>query len=91
MLAPLLTKKQIQIVLSGGSTGGALHAYKILKEMRVSEPVIGETDILPYAARLISPTHIKIFYKVKWRLFSCFPSQHASDFFNDIRSIYIQN
>jgi hypothetical protein len=56
MLAPLLTKKQIQIVLSGGSTGGALHAYKILKEMRVSEPVIGETDILPYAARLISPT-----------------------------------
>jgi opine dehydrogenase len=89
MLAPLLTKKRIQIVLSGSSsTGGALHAYKIFKEMRVSEPIIGETDILPYAARLVSPTHIKIFYKVKWRLFSCLPSQHSSDFFNDIKSIY---
>ncbi len=88
MLSHLLTKKQIPIVLSGSSTGGALHAYKILKQMRVSEPIIGETDILPYAARLVSPTHIKIFHKTKWRQLSCFPSEHSSDFYEDMKPIY---
>ncbi len=88
MLAPLLTKKQIPIVLSGSSTGGALHVYKILREKRVSEPIIGETDILPYAARLISSTHIKIYHKVKWRLFSCFPSQQSSGFYDDMKPLY---
>ena len=88
ILAPLLTGKQIPIALSGSSTGGPLHAYKILKDMRVSEPIIGETDILPYAARLVSQTQLKIFHKVKWRLFSCFPSQHSSDLYTDMRSIY---
>jgi opine dehydrogenase len=88
MLSHLLTKKQIPIVLSGSSTGGALHAYKILKQMRVSEPIIGETDILPYAARLVSPTHIKIFHKTRWRQLSCFPSEHSSDFYEDMKPIY---
>jgi opine dehydrogenase len=88
ILAPLLTRKQIPIVFSGSGTGGALHVYKILKEMGVSQPIIGETDILPYAARLVSQTHIKIFHKVKWRLFSCFPSRHSSNLYSDIKSVY---
>jgi opine dehydrogenase len=88
ILAPLLTRKQIPIVLNGSSTGGALHAYKILREMGVSKPIIAETDILPYAARLVSPTHIKIFHKLKWRLFSCFPSQHTIDLHDEVKSIY---
>ncbi len=33
ILAPLLTRKQIPIVFSGSGTGGALHVYKILKEI----------------------------------------------------------
>jgi opine dehydrogenase len=88
MLASLLVRKQMPIVLNGSSTGGALHAYKILKEMRVREPIIAETDILAYAARLVSPTHIKIFHKLKWRLFSCFPSQHTIDLHDKVKSIY---
>lgn len=88
MLAPLLTKKRIPIMLSSSSTGGALHAYKILKDIGVNEPIVGETDILPYAARLISPTHIKISHKVKWRFFSCFPSQHSSDLYDEMKSVY---
>lgn len=89
MLAPFLTGKQIPIVLNGSSTGGALHTYKILKDMRVSEPIIGETDTLPYAARLVSQTQVKIFHKVKHRLFGCFPSQQYSDLYTDMKSIYI--
>jgi opine dehydrogenase len=88
IIAPLLTRKQIPIVLSGSGTGGALHVYKILKEMGVSEPIIAETDILPYAARLVSQTHIKIFHKVKWRLFSCFPSRHSDGVYPHMKSIY---
>lgn len=88
MLAPLLSRKQIPIVLSGSGTGGALHVYRILKEMGISQPIIGETDILPYAARLVSPIHIRIFHKVKWRLFSCFPSRHSSNLYSDIKSMY---
>jgi opine dehydrogenase len=88
MLAPLLRRKQIPIVLSGSGTGGALHVYKILKEMGINQPIIGETDILPYAARLVSPIHIKIFHKVKWRLFSCFPSQNSGNLYSDVKSAY---
>jgi opine dehydrogenase len=88
MLAPILSRKEIPIVLSGSGTGGALHVYRILKEMGISQPIIGETDILPYAARLVSPTHIKIFHKVKWRLFSCFPSRHSSNLYSNIKSAY---
>ncbi|HEU4447650.1 MAG TPA: hypothetical protein VFR94_23450 [Nitrososphaeraceae archaeon] len=40
ILAPLLTRKEIPIALSGSSTDGDLHSYKILKDMRVSEPII---------------------------------------------------
>lgn len=88
ILAPHLTKKQIPIVLSGSSTGGALHAYKILKDMKVSEPTIAETDILPYAARLVSQTEVKIFHKVRWRLFGCFPSQHCTSLYDHMKTVY---
>lgn len=41
ILAPLLTGKEIPIALSGSITAdGSLHSYKILKDMRVSEPII---------------------------------------------------
>lgn len=45
IVAPLLTGKEIPIALSGSSTDGALHSYKILKDMRVSEPIIENSKL----------------------------------------------
>jgi opine dehydrogenase len=96
LLVPILSKKtsmttkQHMVLLNGSTTGGALFVSRILMESGVSGlPVaVGETDILNYACRLQNPTHIKIYHKVKHRLFSCFPSKYNNDTYKQIKEIF---
>ncbi len=82
------TRKNPIILLNGSTTGGALFVSGILKEMGISDPLVCETDILNYACRLQNPTSIKIYHKVKQRLFSCFPSKYNSYAYEQIKSIF---
>jgi opine dehydrogenase len=92
LLAPILIKKrrtkQQMILLNGSTTGGALFVSRILREMGVSNPIVCETDILNYACRLQNPVCIKIYHKVKHRLFSCFPSKYNNDTYKQIKDIF---
>lgn len=92
LLTPILNKRRLRqmILLNGSTTGGALFVARILKEMGVSDPQIAvcETDILNYACRLQNPTYLKIYHKVKQRLFSSFPTKYKNDAYEHIRSIF---
>jgi opine dehydrogenase len=92
LLAPILEKKRNKeqmILLNGSTTGGALFVSRILKEMSKSaKGIVCETDILNYACRLQNSTSVKIYHKVKHRLFSCFPSRYNNDTYDQIKEIF---
>ncbi len=85
-----IEKGQIKpiILLNGNTTGGSLFVSTLLREFGIHNLPVCETDILNFACRLQSPTHIKIYHKVKRRLFGCFPSKYGKDTFNMIKNIF---
>lgn len=76
------------ILLNGNTTGGSLYVSGLLRKFGIYNLPVCETDILNFACRLQSPTHIKIYHKVKQRLFGCFPSKYRKDTFDIIKKVF---
>lgn len=76
------------ILLNGNTTGGSLFVSTLLREFGIQNLPVCETDILNFACRLQSPTHIKIYHKVKQRLFGCFPSEYRKETFDKIKNVF---
>jgi opine dehydrogenase len=76
------------IMLNGNTTGGSLYVSSIFRRLGIHNPIVCETDILNFACRLQSPTHIKIYHKMTHRLFGCFPSKYSNDVFEKIKIIF---
>ena len=76
------------ILLNGNTTGGSLYVSALLRKFGIDNLPVCETDILNFACRLQSPTHIKIYHKVKRRLFGCFPSKYRKDTFDIIKNVF---
>lgn len=76
------------IMLNGNTTGGSLYVSSILRRLGIRNPLVCETDILNFACRLQSPTHIKIYHKMNHILFGCFPSKYSNDVFEKIKIIF---
>jgi len=89
-VAPLL-KKDDRIVLSPGSTGGALEFRKILSEHGAPEGVkVGETNTLIYACRISDPGHVKILGVKEFLGVAALPARDTQDLLEPLREIYPQ-
>jgi opine dehydrogenase len=87
-IAPYLHDRQV-IFLSPGATGGSLNVARILREVNKDVDVkICETNTLPYACRLLSPTQVKIYHLVHYLLFATFPSKYSEEIFGFIKPLY---
>jgi opine dehydrogenase len=77
------------VILTPGSTGGALEFSSILSKTRRMKKVrITETTSLPYAARLTGPAKVKISLITKRICFASFPAKETVDAKGLLAEIY---
>jgi opine dehydrogenase len=89
-IAPLL-KKDDRIVLSPGSTGGALEFRKILSEHGAPKGVkVGETNTLIYACRISGPGHVKILGVKEFLGVAALPATDTQALLEPLKEIYPQ-
>lgn len=83
----LISEDQI-VFLNPGYIGSSIRFSNIVRANTGKRIKICETNNLPYISRLIGPTHVRIFKKSKFLLFSSFPSKDNDLCFSKIRPIY---
>lgn len=89
-IAPLL-REDDRIVLSPGSTGGALEFRKILSEHGVPKGVnVGETNTLIYACRISGPGHVKILGVKEFLGIAALPAIDTQTLLEPLKEIYPQ-
>lgn len=82
-------KKGHKIVLTPGSSGGALLVARILHEHGKLDGVkIAEMHTLPYAARKIGPADVEIMLECQKLFFAAFPAKHNAEMHSLVSSIY---
>lgn len=86
--APHLEDGQIIVLFPGNL--GTVEFYRILKDKSVKKDVIiAETNTLPYGARLVQPTKVKVFVKVKsFLLTAAFPSGNTRMVVETLKEAY---
>ena len=89
-IAPLLRRDDM-IVLSPGSTGGALEFRKILSEHGAPKDVkVGETNTLIYACRISAPGHVKILGVKEFLGVAALPAADTQALLQPLKEIYPQ-
>jgi opine dehydrogenase len=89
-ITPLLRKDDI-IILSPGSTGGALEFRKILAERGAPPGVkVGETNTLIYACRITGPGQVKIVGVKDYLGVAALPAKDAEVLLEPLKEIYPQ-
>lgn len=89
-IAPLL-KKDDRIVLSPGSTGGALEFREILSKHGAPKDVkVGETNTLIYACRISGPGHVKILGVKEFLGVAALPATDTQALLEPLKEIYPQ-
>ncbi len=87
-IAPFL-KKGARIILTPGSTGGALIISKILfKKGKLDGVKIAEMHSLPYACRKTSPTSVNILLEVGKLYFAAFPAKYNEEMYKIAKELY---
>ena len=86
--APHLEDGQIVILFPGNL--GTIEFDRILKDKSVKKDVIiAETNTLPYGARLVQPTKVKVFVKVKsFLLTAAFPAGNTGIVVKTLKEVY---
>ncbi|KDR95970.1 opine dehydrogenase [Peptoclostridium litorale DSM 5388] len=78
-----------KIVLTPGSSGGALLVARMLHEMGKLEGVkIAEMHTLPYAARKTGPEDVEIMLECKKMFFAAFPAKYNHEMHALVSSVY---
>lgn len=78
-----------RIVLTPGSTGGALIVAKILKEKnKIKDVRISEMHTLPYAARKVGSNGVKILLECRKLYFAAFPAKYNEEMYDLVRDLY---
>ena len=89
-IAPLL-REDDRIVLSPGSTGGALEFRKVLSEHGAPKGVkVGETNTLIYACRISGPGQVKILGVKEFLGVAALPATDTQDLLEPLKEIYPQ-
>jgi len=89
-IAPLL-REDDRIVLSPGSTGGALEFRKIFSEHGAPKGVkVGETNTLIYACRISGPGHVKILGVKEFLGVTALPATDTQALLEPLKEIYPQ-
>jgi len=89
-IAPLLRNDDV-IILSPGSTGGALEFRKILSERGAPKDVkVGETNTLIYACRMSGPGHVKILGVKDCLGVAALPAKDAQALLQPLKELYPQ-
>jgi opine dehydrogenase len=89
-IAPLL-RDDDRIILSPGSTGGALEFKKILSEHGAPKDVkVGETNTLIYACRMSGPGHVKILGVKDYLGVAALPAKDAQALLVPMKELYPQ-
>lgn len=83
-----LFRKEQLVFLNPGYIGCSLNFAKVLKETGRQVPKLCETNNLPYICRLVGPTHVKIFKRSNFLLFSSLPSKDTLESLERARQIY---
>ena len=87
-LAPYL-KPGDRIVLTPGSTGGALVFAKKLHELGKMEDIrIAEMHTLPYAARKVDEDTVNILLIAKLMYFAAFPAKYNQEMYDLVKPLY---
>ncbi|SHK63592.1 NAD/NADP-dependent octopine/nopaline dehydrogenase family protein [Tepidibacter formicigenes] len=82
-------RKEHKIILTPGSTGGALVMAKIFYEKGKFDGVkIAEMHTLPYACRKTSPTGVKILLECKKLYFAAFPAKYNEEMYKIVKKMY---
>lgn len=82
-------KKGTKIILTPGSTGGALILAKVLYEKgKLDEVKIAEMHTLPYACRKTDPTSVKILLECSKLYFAAFPSKYNQEMYDIAKQLY---
>ena len=85
----LYIKENDNIILSPGSTGGALVFAKVFKDMKIEKNIkISEIHTLPYTARKVGVDGVNILLKVNFLLFSVFPSKYNKEVYDIVKELY---
>ncbi len=78
-----------RIVLSPGSTGGALVFAGILRERAAAKDIrIAEIHTLPYTVRKVGADGVRIRLMLQYLLFAVFPAKYSQEMFELVRSMY---
>jgi len=78
-----------KIVLTPGSTGGALIISKMLHEKNALEGItIAEMHTLPYACRITSPTSANILLECQKLYFAAFPAKNNEEMYKLVKQCY---
>jgi len=89
-IAPLLRNDDM-IILSPGSTGGALEFSKILSEHGAPKGVkVGETNTLIYACRILGPGHVKILGVKDYLGVAALPAKDVQALLEPLKELYPQ-
>jgi opine dehydrogenase len=89
-IAPLLRKDDM-IILSPGSTGGALEFRKILSEHGAPKDVkVGETNTLIYACRISGPGQVKILGVKDYLGVAALPAKDTQALLEPLKELYPQ-
>ncbi|MBW1973879.1 MAG: NAD/NADP octopine/nopaline dehydrogenase family protein, partial [Deltaproteobacteria bacterium] len=76
------------ILLAPGSTTGALHIAKILREKSHQNITISTFSTLPYAARAVKRGEVEVYLKVKTLYFSSFPVKEMENEIRLVRDLF---
>lgn len=86
-----LLRNDDMIILSPGSTGGALEFRKILSEHGAPKDVkVGETNTLIYACRILGPGHVKILGVKEFLGVAALPAKDTEAVLEPLKEIYPQ-
>jgi opine dehydrogenase len=78
-LGPYLKKNDL-VLMNPGHTGGALHFFKVLKDLGVPQPIkVCETNTLSYISRIVEPGKVKISSYDKSVLLSVVPGRFLEE------------
>jgi len=89
-IAPLLRKDDM-IILSPGSTGGALEFRRVLSEQGAPKDVkVGETNTLIYACRISGPGHVKILGVKDYLGMAALPAKDTQALLEPLKELYPQ-
>ncbi|WP_168198371.1 NAD/NADP-dependent octopine/nopaline dehydrogenase family protein [Crassaminicella thermophila] len=87
-IAPYI-KRGDKIVLTPGSTGGALIVSKVLNEKgKLDEVKIAEMHTLPYACRKTGPTSVNILLECGKLYFAAFPAKYNQEMYDIVKEFY---